>query len=57
MNLLGQVERPDLTLDQKRGMMDILSRITGYMNSEELNRYKELSRQLSPKVPPFTVER
>lgn len=57
LELLGQVDRPELTLPHKIGMMDQLSQITQLMDNDQLAKYKELSRQLSPKVPPFTVER
>lgn len=51
MELLGQVDRPDVPLHQKRGMMDVLSRITQYMNNDQLNKYKELAAKLTPQLP------
>lgn len=48
LELIGELERkPEMPKYQRRGMLDILSRITSYMNNEELRRYKELSEQFT----------
>ena len=50
LSLMNEVEK-DIPLAHKRGMMDVLSRITHYMNNEELKRYEKLSHELMTQLP------
>lgn len=55
LSLLGQVERPEVPLPQKRGMMDILSRIVAYMNNEQIKKYKQLCEKFSEELKPRNI--
>ena len=51
MKLLDKVDKPEVPLPHKRGMMDVLSRITAYMSNEELETYKRLTEYMQSQVP------